>query len=76
MIKLIQYFQFIFPNQVANIIYKHMSNPRVRKLRESEEIVLNAAIQTNVDYNEFSLKRYEWGEENEEFAFLVHGWEG
>jgi len=53
-----------------------MSNPRVRKLRESEEIVLNAAIQTNVDYNEFSLKRYEWGEENEEFAFLVHGWEG
>ena len=53
-----------------------MSNPRVRKLRESEEIVLKTSIQADEVFKKFNLKRYEWGEKQEKVAFLVHGWEG
>lgn len=53
-----------------------MSNPRQRKLRESEKDVLDAAMTKNITYGQFSLKHYEWGTDNNKTAFLVHGWEG
>jgi pimeloyl-ACP methyl ester carboxylesterase len=53
-----------------------MSHPRERKLIEHEEKMLNSATKEILDYKGFSLMRYEWGEDNEKTAYLVHGWEG
>jgi len=73
---MIKQIQYLFPSVVANKIYKFMSYPRVKKLRESEEDVLKIAKNKQVKYKEVSLTRYEWGKENKKTAFLVHGWEG
>ena len=71
-----KHLQYVFPNLVARKIYKHMSHPRERKLIEHEEKMLNSAYKEILDYNGFSLMRYEWGKDNNKTAYLVHGWEG
>ena len=73
---MIRYIQYVFPNLIANKIYKYLSYPRVRKLRESESEVLSNATTTIINYKGFSLKQYEWGNKNDKIAYLVHGWEG
>ena len=73
---MIKHLQYVFPNLVARKIYNHMSHPRERKLIEHEEKMLNSAHKDILDYNGFSLMRYEWGENNNKIAYLVHGWEG
>jgi len=74
--RLIKYIQLFFPSIVARKIYTYMSNPRVRKLRTSEEEVINSSQMTKLTYKDYSLMRYEWGANNKKTAFLVHGWEG
>ncbi|WOD43527.1 hypothetical protein [Hwangdonia lutea] len=73
---MIKYIQYLFPSMVSNKIYKHMSYPRVRKLRDSEKAMLNLANAEVVNYDEFALMRYEWGKDYDKTAYLVHGWEG
>ena len=73
---LIQILQFFSSKLVSKIAYKFMSNPRVRKLRDSEEVVLNKSLLEKIDYNGFKIQQYEWGKENAKTALLVHGWEG
>jgi len=73
---MIKQIQYLFPSVVANKIYKFMSYPRVKELRESEEDVLEIAKNEQIKYKEVNLTRYEWGKENKKTAFLVHGWEG
>ena len=71
-----QLLQLFSPNAAVNQIYKFMSNPRVHKLRTSEEEVLDTATQRFVSFDGFQLKRYYWGEANQKKALLIHGWEG
>lgn len=73
---MIKQIQYLFPTIVAKKIYRLMSNPRIKKLRDSEEDTLNTAIKESIKYNEAHLMRYEWGKENKKTALLVHGWEG
>lgn len=53
-----------------------MSNPRFRKLRESEEKVLNESIVKSIKFRNFEIIQYKWGTENNKIALLIHGWEG
>lgn len=76
MSKMVKYIQHLLPSMVANKIYKYMSYPRIRKLRDSEKEVINSAITQIINYNGFDLMQYEWGKENDKVAYLVHGWEG
>ena len=73
---MIRYIQYIFPNLISNKIYKHMSYPRIRKLRESESEILSKATTKVIRYDRFDLMQYEWGKEYDKIAYLVHGWEG
>lgn len=66
----------VAPSISAKQVYKVMSNPRIKKLRDFEDKVLNEAIQTTIDYNKFKIKTYQWGKSSDRIAFLVHGWEG
>ena len=73
---MIKYLQYLLPSLVAKNIHNQMSHPRVRELIKHEEKMLNSAHKEILDYNGFSLMRYEWGKDNNKTAYLVHGWEG
>lgn len=64
------------PRLAVRQVYYFMSNPRIRKLREPEEIVLAKARQSVVSFRAFQLQKYEWGDTNNPTLLLVHGWEG
>lgn len=53
-----------------------MSNPRIRKLRDSEESVLSKSITEKLVYKNFKIQKYQWGDQNQKTALLIHGWEG
>ena len=68
--------QRIAPGRAVDLLYRLMSNPRVRKLRDSEEEVLATASQADVAFGAHTLRRYEWGKGQPRRALLIHGWEG
>ena len=64
------------PSLSAKKIYKVMSHPRVRKLRDFEEAILDQSEKEVIRFRGFDIQTYTWGRENSKIAFLVHGWEG
>jgi len=56
--------------------YKFMSNPRTRKLKDSEEKILSKSIMEKIEYKNFQIQKYRWGKQNHKTALLIHGWEG
>lgn len=66
----------IAPALAAKQAYSVMSNPRVRKLRDFEETILNQAEQKTIRFRNFDIKAYQWGNPDRPLVFLVHGWEG
>jgi len=64
------------PTIAAMQIYKFMSNPRVRKLRDFEENILDNSRKERVKFKNFDIQTYSWGDEENKLVFLVHGWEG
>jgi pimeloyl-ACP methyl ester carboxylesterase len=73
---IIQILQLFSPKLVSRIAYKFMSNPRIRKLRDSEEKVLSKSTMEKVTYKNFQIQKYQWGSQNHKIALLIHGWEG
>ncbi|KGL63696.1 alpha/beta fold hydrolase [Polaribacter sp. Hel1_85] len=73
---IIKLLQILSCSLVSRVAYKYMNKPRVRKLRKSEEEVLDESIVQKVVYNSFTICKYQWGIENNKTALLVHGWEG
>ena len=73
---LIQLLQIFSPKLVAKIAYGYMSRPRVRKPRDTEQSVLDASDQSQVQFNDFEIQKYEWGQQFSKTALIVHGWEG
>lgn len=71
-----QTLQFISPNTAVEQLYKFISNPRIHKLRDREEEVLDTAQQRFVSFDGFQLKRYYWAGDSQKKALLIHGWEG
>ena len=66
----------IAPIIAARMAYRFMSNPKVRKLRDIEEVILQEAKQDRVQFRDFKIQRYSWGIEGRPVVLLVHGWEG
>ncbi|MEL6697245.1 MAG: alpha/beta hydrolase [Bacteroidota bacterium] len=73
------YFQLLdrwMPTLAAQQVYRVMSQPRVRKLRDFEERILAQAKSSRRKFRDFTLQVYEWGRVGDPVVFLVHGWEG
>jgi pimeloyl-ACP methyl ester carboxylesterase len=66
----------IAPVLSARMAYRYMSNPRIRKLRDIEEVILQEAKRDSVQFRDFKIQRYSWGIEGRPVILLVHGWEG
>ena len=66
----------IAPALAARTVYKVMSNPRVKKLREFENEVLDLSTKTTIPFNGFDIQTYTWGKPAGKTALMVHGWEG
>lgn len=64
------------PSLAARKMYTVMTNPRVRKLRDFEEEVLNQADQQSIPFKGFKIQTYRWGDAGGKTALIVHGWEG
>ncbi|MCI4670094.1 MAG: alpha/beta hydrolase [Bacteroidia bacterium] len=73
--KLVKLASSLFPKQIENFAYKQLMNPQVRKLREREMEVLDSASSKMVDFKDFQLKTYSWGQSSKR-VLLIHGWEG
>ncbi len=73
---IINLLQIISPKLVAKIAYGYMSRPRLREPRDTEQSVLDASDQSQVQFNSFEIQKYEWGKRFSKTALLVHGWEG
>lgn len=67
---------FLSPTLAARKMYTVMTNPRVRKLREFEEQVLNQAERKRIPFKSFEIQTYRWGNSGDKTALMVHGWEG
>lgn len=65
-----------FPKQVAQQVYRVLSNPRRRRLRDSEEVVLAKAQQERIPFEGFEIQTYAWGNPEDPLLLLIHGWEG
>ena len=74
--KLFRFLDIFSPSLGARQIYKLMSNPRVRKLRDFEEKILDNSRRESVKFKDFDIQTYSWGDTNHKLVFLVHGWEG
>ena len=66
----------VFPKFAAKQVYKVMSNPRIKKLRDFEEEILAKAAQERITFKKFEIQLYKWGNPNDKTVFMVHGWEG
>lgn len=66
----------ISPKLAAHKMYTVMTNPRVRKLRDFEEHVLNEAERKCIPFKGFEIQTYRWGNPGDKTALMVHGWEG
>lgn len=73
---IIKILQFFSTTIVSRVAYKFMSNPRIRKLRESEEKILNESVMDKIQFKGFEIQQYQWGKGNNKTAILIHGWEG
>ncbi|OEK00535.1 hypothetical protein BFP97_03000 [Roseivirga sp. 4D4] len=66
----------VAPSIAAKRVYEVMSNPRIKKLRDFENEVLDQAEKKTIEFNQFQIQTYQWGISGKRTAFLVHGWEG
>jgi pimeloyl-ACP methyl ester carboxylesterase len=73
------YFRFLdllLPAVAARKIYHVMSNPRIHKLRDFEEEVLQHSEKERISFKKFQIQKYSWGDRKNKTALLIHGWEG
>ena len=66
----------LFPKVLANIAYQQLTNPQVRKLRPYELDILGKADKKRIQFRNFTIQTYKWGNPEHESIFLIHGWEG
>lgn len=64
------------PGVAAKKVYQFMSNPRVRKLRDFEEKILDRSEKGITHFEGFDIQTYRWGNPENPTLLLVHGWEG
>ncbi|OEK04983.1 alpha/beta fold hydrolase [Roseivirga misakiensis] len=68
--------QLISPKLAAKQMFNFMSNPRIIKLRDFENEILDRSKKETVRFKSFDIQSYTWGDESDKVAMLIHGWEG
>ncbi|MFY0592365.1 alpha/beta fold hydrolase [Roseivirga sp.] len=68
--------QFISPKLAAKQMFSFMSNPRISKLRDFENEILEQSDKKFIRFKDFDIQTYTWGKTSSKVAMLVHGWEG
>ena len=66
---------YLFPSTSADLGYRVLTSPQVMKLRDHELLTLNKSTQSDLAFNNFTIRTYEW-KRGEDKVLLVHGWEG
>ncbi len=74
--QLIKLLSSISPQLMTNLAYKTLTNPQITKLRAHELELLNKADKKKIQFKEFTIQTYTWGNSAHEKILLVHGWEG
>lgn len=74
--QIVRILSFIFPTMIAELAYRTLTNPQIKKLREHELEFLNEARKEKVKFGEFDIQTYRWGKQEGEKILLIHGWEG
>ena len=64
------------PSIMAQKVYHFISNPRIRKLRDHEEAILDRSKKRSIKFKNFEIQTYTWGDPQDKLVFLIHGWEG
>ncbi|MEL6676736.1 MAG: alpha/beta hydrolase [Bacteroidota bacterium] len=65
----------IAPGMMANLAYKTLTHPQIRKLRDHEEQILDQAERKRISVLDSEIQTYTWGE-GPDSVLMVHGWEG
>ncbi|KGL61749.1 alpha/beta fold hydrolase [Polaribacter sp. Hel1_85] len=73
--KLLTFLSKIAPNTVMNYAYRQLTNPQIRKLRESELEILNNSKKEIFEFRDFKIQTYKW-KGGKDKILLIHGWEG
>mgnify|MGYP003632393917 CR=1 FL=1 len=73
--KIVTFISNIAPNVVVNYAYKQLTNPQIRKLRESELEILDKSKKEIFEFRDFKIQTYKW-ESGKDKILLIHGWEG
>lgn len=73
--RIVTFISKITPITVVNYAYRQLTNPQIRKLRESELEILDKANKEIFEFRNFKIKTYKW-EGGKDKILLIHGWEG
>lgn len=73
--KAFQILQKISPKLTAKIAFNFISKPKNKKIRVFEKSIIEIADKSNLQFNKFNIKTYNWGEGSKK-ALLIHGWGG
>ncbi|MFS4492185.1 alpha/beta fold hydrolase [Maribacter sp. 2308TA10-17] len=65
----------LFPAAITSYAYQQLTNPQVRKLRESELGILDKADKEKLRFKNFDIQLYTWPGGTKKIL-LIHGWEG
>lgn len=65
----------LLPNYIANLAYKQLTSPQIKKLRPNELLVLDKSQKEILRFQDFDIQLYTWlgGQDT---VMLIHGWEG
>jgi len=74
--RIIRILSTIAPYKVAQLAYKTLTNPQVRKLRVHELELLDKSKKEVKRFEGFEIQTYRWGNPKDEKILLIHGWEG
>ena len=72
--KSINAISYISPQYAAKLAVNLFSTPRKGRLKEKELKYLSSAHQTDIEYENFKIRTYNWNGKKESIL-LVHGWE-
>lgn len=65
----------LFPSIMANLAYKALTSPQIKKLRVHELEVLDQSIRETLAFKDFQIQVYHW-KAGADTVLLIHGWEG
>ena len=65
----------IFPKQMAGLAYRIFATPRWRARHLREDDIIKSARKWDLQFREFKVKMYEWGNPKDRIILLAHGWE-